>query len=264
LKTIRCGRGLGDSLYLQGVVRHLLSKGQQLTAVSDYPEIFSQLGIKVIPFTRERINIIAHYSMRRGYQETSQFKDCLLQAGITEKAEFRLDWQVQNKKLVHSLKRYRKPIVLVQMVRPPMARTDGFGMSVLPKMDVIQSIIDKLHDTCLIVQIGAGKQLHTFNNIDVDLSDKTSIKDLLDIASQCDAMLGYPSYMIPLAESFDKPALFVWSHKALASGDQVIRTMTPKKLLYKDNRYVIDNWNSDKITEIADDFLRQISSKKSD
>ena len=40
MKTIRGGRGLGDALYVQGVVRHLVGLGQRLAVRSDWPEVF--------------------------------------------------------------------------------------------------------------------------------------------------------------------------------------------------------------------------------
>jgi hypothetical protein len=265
VKTIRCGRGLGDSLYLQAVARHLRQQGQKLRVATDYPEIFSQLDVETMPFNRLHIDIVAHYSARRGYKDTTQFEDCCLQAGISRKTEFKIDWSPVKTALIDSLISHGKPILLVQMARNPMNRTDGFGMEVLPKCEVIQAVIDRIKEHCLIVLIGGGKSLFKFQNIDIDLSNKTSVTDLLDIASCADGMLGYCSFMVPLAESFDKPALFVWSKRSLVSTDQVIRSMTPQKILHKTtSHYLLDSADHASITEKADEFLRQINRTKSD
>lgn len=256
-KTIRCGSGLGDSIYLQSVVRHLISKGQKITAASNYPDVFKFTGCDVIPFTRNNIDIIAHYSMRRFYKDTTQFKDCCLQAGITEKVDLKLEWETVNYALIDELKSNKKPILLVQMARNPMDRRDAFGMDLLPKCEVIQALIDLLKESYLIVLIGAGRHLYQFNHIDIDLTNKTTISDVLDLGLNCDAMLGYCSFMIPLAESFDKPALMVWARKGLKSPEQVIRSITPEKIIYKPSTsYIFDDATIEQLTDKANEFCK--------
>jgi hypothetical protein len=251
--------GLGDSLYLQAVCRYYVGKGQRLKVASAWPDIFRPLGdkVQIIPFTRAGIDIVAHYSSRKAIKETTQFEDCCLNAGILEKVDFRLDWKPINNALIDSLKQYGKPIVLVQMPRNPMGRTDGFGRELLPDCTVIQTIIDSLKHRALIVQVGAGNANFIFKGIDIDLANKTSVSDLLDIASAADGFLGYCSFMVPLAESFGKPALFVWAHRGLRVAEPFIARITPQKILHaKTSQYVMDSWPAEQIAEITDAFMR--------
>ena len=258
-KVVRCGSGLGDSLYLQSVARHLVKQGKKIHVATNYPDIFKHLNVGTRPFTREGIDIIAHYSLRRRFQETTQFKDCCLQAGITENAELKLDWTIENTDLVGELKAHGKPIMLVQMARNPMNRRDNFAMDILPKYEATQALIDTLKSKYLMVLIGSGKQLHEYQNIDVDLTNKTTITDILDLGLACDAMLGYCSFMIPLAESFDKPCLMVWARKGLKSQDQVIRSITPQKIIHKSStKYVIDDYSTEQLTEAANEFKQTL------
>jgi hypothetical protein len=255
-KTIRGGQGIGDALYVQAVARHYVAKGTKLRVATSWPEIFKPLGVEIIPFTRQGIDILAHYSMRKRYKETTQFKDVCLQAGITENIDLKIDWKITNPELVKSLKTDKK-LCIVQMPRNPMGRTDGFGKELLPDCKVIQGIINALKSTYTIAQIGAGEAIYKFEGVDIDLSNKTSVNELLDIASEADMFLGYCSFVIPLAESFDKPALIVWSSKGLRSVDPYIHTITPEKILHKQSsKFVIDNWEHQKITDIVNEFLR--------
>jgi hypothetical protein len=258
-KRIRSGRGLGDALYLQGVVRHLVNKGDKLRVCCDWPDVFRPVkgGVIMEPFTRIGIHVLAHYSLRKRFADTTQFRDCCLQAGITEKVDLKLDWTPLNHALIDSLKS-NKQLIVVQLPRNPMDRKDGFGKELLPDCRVIQKIIDQVKDRARIVQIGAGKALYKFEGIDLDLSNKTSVADLLDVAHASDGFIGYCSFVIPLAESFDKPGLYVWSRAGLKSREPYINSITPRKILEKPcSKAVIDDCQEDEIREAAEILLQQ-------
>jgi hypothetical protein len=244
MRSIRCGRGLGDSIYLQSVVRHMLLKGGlSMQVASDYPAVFWPLGrrVHVVPFTR-RVDIVAHYVMRKQITTTTQFQDCCIRAGIEDAAELRLDWTVTNPDLHARIRETGRPVLVVQMPRSPMGRTDGFGKTLLPDCRAIQRLIDERRDTHHVVQIGAGRPLFNFRGLHVDMANRTTVAELIDIVHAADECLGYPSFLVPLAESLDKPALFVWSARGLRDGQPFIRAITPQKLLHKPatSRFVID------------------------
>ena len=243
MKSIRCGRGLGDSLYLQAVVRHLLLKGGlSMRVASDYPDVFLSLGkrVQVISFTR-RVDITAHYVTRKAITTTTQFQDCCIRAGIEEPAELRLDWTITNPGLHAKIRETGKPVLVVQMPRSPMGRTDGFGKTLLPDCRALQLLLDQHRDTHHLVQIGAGQPLFRLRGLHHDMANKTSVAELIDIVHAADECLGYPSFLVPLAESLGKPALFVWSARGLRDGQQFIRAITPQKLLHKaSSRCVVD------------------------
>jgi hypothetical protein len=256
VKSIRCGKGLGDALYLQSVVRHLVEKGQKLNVACNWNDVFIPLKdkVKVIPFTRENIDILAHYSLRKPF-DTKQFDDCCIQAGIKEKADLRLDWEIQDKEFVNKLKG-DKPILLVLIYRLPMDRLDGFAKELLPNINVIQSAINRFKDTHRIVLCGSGKAINNYQGVDIDLTNKTSVSQLFDLAYISDLMLGYCSFFVPLAESLNKKALFVWSAKGLKSDTLYIKRITPEKILYKEtSKFVIDNWSQEKINEVISELM---------
>jgi len=171
-----------------------------------------------------------------------------------------LDWKIQNKALVSSVKKKAKgkPILLVEMIRNPMNRTDRFGIELLPDLEVMQEILNKLKEHYFLLHVGQGKKLFEFEGIDLDLADATSVTDLIDLAYASSAMFGYCSFFVPLAESLNKKSLFVWSRRGMNSVEPFIRTITPQKILHKrdTSHYVVDNWPQDKIDEVLNDFLR--------
>lgn len=258
MKTLRGGSGLGDAVYAQAVARHLVRKGERIAVRTSWPDVFKPLGdaVRIEPFSRLPVAYLAHYSMRKRFTETDQFEDVCIQAGIREPVELRLDWKPTNHALIDGLRKPGKPIVCVQLPRSPMGRTDGFGGELLPNCAVIQRMIDSLKGRALIVQIGSGRPLFNFTGVDIDLANKTTVADLIDVASAADGFLGYVSFIVPLAESLGKPAMLVWSSRGLASQVTFIKTVTPSKVLHKPSSlHVVDNWPQAKIDEAMHEFL---------
>lgn len=210
MKSIRGGMGLGDALYVQAVARHIIrTRGERLKVCTAWPDVFRPLGdsVQIAPFTRVGIDYLAHYSVRKG-MPTKQFEDMCIQAGIREPVELKLDWPApQNSRLVRELKSQPLPVVLVQLPRAPMGRKDGFGRELLPNCSVIQTVIEALRGRALLVQVGAGEALYRFRGIDLDLANRTTISELLDVAAASDRVLGYCSFAVPLAECLDKRAV---------------------------------------------------------
>lgn len=244
MRSIRGGMGIGDAIYLAAVVRHLVAAGQRLEVCTAWPEIFEAYRdrIELSPFRRSPIDILAHYSRRRSWR-TRQFQDVCIQAGLAPDAvDLRLDWRITDPELVASLKAPGLPIVVVQLPRAPMGRTDGIGHELLPNCARIQQAIDLLRGRVLLVQIGAGRPLYEFSGIDVDLRDQTSVSQLLDVASVASGFIGYVSFIVPLAEALAKPALLVWSRRGLRSSTGFVRQITPEKILERaSSLHVVDN-----------------------
>jgi hypothetical protein len=240
-KAIRSGSGLGDAIYLQSAARHLAERGQPLEVCSDWPDVFRPLGdlVTVGPYRRERIDIKAHYVMRKGNPRTDQFQDVCIAAGIREPVEFKLGWQPLNRELVARVRWGGKPVVVVQLPRKPFDRRDGFGATLLPDCNIIQQAIDRIRPRAKVVLIGKGDALYRFSGIDLDLSNRTSVTDLLDVATVADGFLGYVSFLVPLAESQSKPALIVWSRRGLTDKHEFVRQITPEKIFHRASSHAI-------------------------
>lgn len=254
MRAIRGGMGLGDAIYVQSVARHIVNRGEKLQVCTSWPDVFKPLGeaVEFARFRRDRIDFLAHYSLRKRFTDTTQFDDCCIQAGIGAGVELRLDWPARP----HRLQADGKPILCVQLPRSPMGRTDGFGAELLPDCRKIQAAIDAVRGRVLIVQVGSGKPLFEFSGIDVDLANRTTVSELIDLASAADAFLGYPSFLLPLAESLGKPVLMVFSSRGLESSTIYVKQITPKKLLHLNlSKAVIDTDTDLKIGEAMNALL---------
>jgi hypothetical protein len=257
MKTIRGGMGIGDAIYVHAVCRHYLVRGEQLKVATSWPEVFRFLPVQCIPFTRNGIDILAHYSMRKP-QPTKQWHDVCITARVSVETDLAIEWRPTSC-IGDSLREQAdgRPIIAVQLPRAPMGRTDGFGAELLPDCGVIQKLIDRLRGRALLVQIGAGKALHRFDGIDIDLTNRTTVCELFDLGQAIDGFLGYVSFIVPLAEAMRKPALLVWSRRGLNSRTPYIKQITPQKVLYRDtSHYVVDD-DAPALDEKAELLLRQ-------
>lgn len=259
--SMRGGSGLGDAIYLQSVARYYADAGKDVEACSNWSDVFLPLQgrIKVSVFRKERINCVVHYSNRRGVAGTDQFQDCCLNAGITEPVELRLDWKIRGRgPHVTRVCRDGRPIILVQLPRVPMGRRDGLGSELLPNCQTIQRAIDQLKGRVLLVQIGRGVPLYKFKGIDIDLANHTSVAGMIDVASVAHGMLGYCSFVVPLAESLNKPALLVWSRRGLNARHAFVRQITPAKILHRaSSRAIFDDCSDEELTGAVDGFFEQ-------
>lgn len=262
--AVRGGNGLGDAIYIQSIARWFLNKGHPVEVCTRWPDVFRQLAgnLTISEFRRERITNLAHYTSRKGTPGTSQFIDCCLQAGIREPIQLDLGWTPTSDKFTKVLSS-GKPVIAVSLPRRPMGRTDGFGVEILPDCRALQAAIDAIAGRVLVVMVGAGTPLHKLAGIDIDLVDKTSVAELLDVATVCDGFLGYCSFLVPLAEAQDKPALWVWSRRGLTSQNKFVRNITPQKILHRaKSKHVVDDFAGERIRAAVDSLLVACSSRR--
>ena len=261
---VRGGSGLGDSIYQRPIVEYLIARGEQVTVCSDWPEVFDGTGATVEPFGRERIDVLAHYTAGKANPHTNQWQDVCASAKISEIA-LRFDWPVRNRTLIDRLRILadNKPLILVHGGRTPMARTDGFGKELLPRKEAFAAVLGALYD-CFLVQIGQAAQVYPLA-CDLSLNGSTSVSDLLDLGAACDGVVGQCSFAIPLAEVFDKPALFVWAAWGMeATRHQYVRQITPSKILSKaSSGYVVDDWSAEDIVQATRAFRSLLASPES-
>lgn len=240
-------------------MRHLVERGEELEVCSNWPDVFLPLAgrVKLSAFRRD-VDIRAHYAMRKGISGTDQFQDVCIAAGAPRDTPFILGWSPRNMELVRRVRAGGRPVIAVQLPRAPFDRKDGFGTELLPDCNVIQAIIDTIGDRAKFVLLGKGDPPYRFTGIDLDLSNNTSVSDLLDATHAADAFLGYVSFFVPLAESQAKPALFVWSRAGLESRHEFIRQITPQKIFHRAaTQFVIDDSPVEAIAAAASELYRQ-------
>ena len=253
IKRIRSGRGLGDTLYMQAVVRNLVAAGEKLQVCTDYPEVFDGMPVEFDIFSRHNIDYLCHYTKRK-HERTNQWEDICISASV-KAADLKIDWQIKNPALVNEVRDMAdgRKILFVHGGREPMARKDKFGRELLPDGKAFNKALGLLKDYFRL-QVGDSELLYTLN-VDKNFNRGTSVSDVLDIAASADAFFGQCSFIIPLAESFDKKLMVLWSSKGLKSCEPYIGTITPRKILSKPtSRFIMDDWDDDRIEKEMDAF----------
>jgi hypothetical protein len=258
VKSIRGGSGLGDSLYVQPIARHLVKNGESVTICSDWPDVFTPLvktGLaEVAPFHRGKVTHHAHYTRRKEYPETDQFEDCCIQAGVID-VDMCFDWELVAGKFIAQIRKESggRPIVGVAMPRRPCGknRDRDLGWELEPDWAFYQRVVDDIADSAYLIQLGTGEARACLRNIHLDLGNRTTVVDFLDVASICDGFLAWCSLFVPLAESLSRPGLFVWSHRGLTSRDRYTSTITPEKIFHKGSSTAILDRCTDKELEAA-------------
>lgn len=262
--SIRAGRGLGDSLYLQSIVRYFVETGRRPIIFSDWPAAFEHLGVAVSPFRRSGVDVIAHYVTRKDAPGTTLFEDMCIAANVPRETPLSLRRRTVDERFVAAIlaAARSKPIVMVQQPREPFGRADGFGLDLLPRLSALQRVVDRLKGGAYLVQVGAGPSMGALRNLDLDLVDRTSVAQVLDLAAVASGLLGYCSFFLPLAESLSKPSLMIWSGRGLRSPVPYIRSITPAKILHRPDlsRWVLDECPESEICREADAFLDAVGS----
>ncbi len=251
MMRVRGGSGLGDALYVRPVAEHFVRQGNAVTVMSDYADVFIGSGARVDKFTRNDCMIVAHYTAGKGNPDTTQWDDVCANARVGT-LPLSFAWKVQNQALIDHLKYLAggRPIIMVNGGRHPMGRADGYAREMLPAQQAFETVLGSMQG-CLTVAVGKGDKLYPLQ-ADVDLTGRTEVADLLDIASICAGLIGQCSFMIPLAECFDKPLLVVWASRGLVSETLYIRQCTPQKILSKrSSRFVMDDWQAGDIIDAA-------------
>lgn len=259
MMRLRGPSGLGDSMYLRPIAEEFARAGKKLVVLSNYPEVFIGSGLKIEPFEKLTATLAAHYAGGKARRNTNQFQDMLLSVGLSPDIPLKFGWVVQNSALIEDVRQQAagRRIVLVHGGREPMNRDDGYGTELLPKPEAFLAALDMDSSSCFFVNIGSrSKTLYELPS-HLDLRDRTSVADLIDLGSACDGVIAQCSFAVPLAEIFDKPLLIIWAARGLKSHKPYIAAVTPEKVFTADHSLaVFDNESEERIREVAHAFCR--------
>jgi len=278
INRIRSGSGFGDSIYLQSIVKFLADAKMKLEVPSYFKELIDEIGVRSAPKSKKNIDIIAHYVQRKGHAGTTQFDDMCWSAGKSQAVldhgvqlvdaeghallNMKLIWAIKNRSLVNDIlaKSAGRKIIFLGMPRPPMDRTDGFAGELSPDWRQGQKVLDSVdRSKYYIIQMGKGAKLFEFKGLDLDLTNQTSVSDVLDVGSISSAFIGMGcSYIIPLSESRDKMALTVWSGRGLRSKEPFVSRITPTKIFHEKTSMAIIDDRVEKDRHVMEEFFSRI------
>lgn len=220
MMKIRGNSGLGDAVYLYSVAKHLQDNGELVEVLSNYPEIYEALGCAVQDYDRAlTVDLDCNYCHKKG-------RDSAQMADISEPVGIDLPIRLSR----------TKPTILVPRWGNPMNNKIDRS-ELIPDRAPVQDFID-LHDA-LYIQVGESDQAHSedWDNIDIDLTDRTSVPALMWLYSAVDGVLSTIGNPVAFAEAFDTPLFCVFAQSGFDSNNRFFSTIRPHKVITKETSY---------------------------
>lgn len=245
---ISFNNGLGDQLQAIPVVKEMLRKSKEdITVVTKYPRLWDNI-CPTIPFKPgvkkdKRIS----YIQRRPIQETTQFQDVCIEAGI-KPIELKIDWRIKNWRLINQIKedaflKGKEKVCLYKPIDIPCGQGEDakeMFFDLMPRENVIDEIIEGNDD------------IHFVNIKDFD----TSVGDLIDVAFSVDIMLGQIGHFAPLSEAVNTKSFIIFPSKGRNSKYDFVKYLTPKKIINKPTTVCV----YDDYKNIAKKFKKHVQS----
>jgi len=216
--VIRGLSGFGDSIYLEPLARKEAAEGN-VTVLSNYPEIFAHLPVKVEKFDRcRKCDKVFSYLEGKETPDTTQLADM----GYDCADDFEIE---------------HKPIAIFA------AGYNGMGSrnEMTPDKAVMQRIIDDLRMCGYIVLHIANKSIEKYANVTEIVSQ--SYFETVALFRGADLIVCQQGWGTALAEGLNKDCLVVFADKIRKSPTVFIRQITPKKVCCKKTTYHV--WDSE-------------------
>lgn len=205
MKTIRGRTGFGDSIYTRAGVEWLLRERFDTYRVySDYPEVFEDLDVDVVPYSKNiRPDYDFNYLPFKSRKGTNQWRDMCEFAGL----DIPLETSLKN--------RVPSGLVVIAPLHPPMNGSERAirNMGIDPN--------------------AYKKYCSQFGN-QVWLKDgKYTFRELAHIVNHASLFVCQVGWGLALAELFDCPARVCFAEKMFSCGDTFHETITPEKVISK-------------------------------
>lgn len=254
--TIKGNGGLGDAFYLHPILKYKLKHGNKIILLNDFPELFEDLDLKIIPAASNiPANTIYYrysYCQYKNNSSTNQYEDLLKSANINEYVDFEFPWTVKNDIFTDNIKKMAngRKIFLIAVPYKPFGIKTNFGKEIQFNYKIIQDFINKISNDYFIIQIGKD-YLRKFINCHADFVNKLDIKTYIDLISISDICISQVGNMLPICESMNKKIIIYFSKIALEHDNPFINSITPQKVIVKKElvKYFIDNESLESIQE---------------
>jgi|WetSurMetagenome_2_1015567.scaffolds.fasta_scaffold01426_30 hypothetical protein len=221
---LRGSMGLGDAIYLYPVIKYFVDRGEDVTILTRYPEIFAPLKCKAV---LEKDFLDCSCSARTILPETNIFEDTLIMAGIKEKLPLKFEYQKSVDFKIHTSKK----ICVVRVPTTP-AKGEEDAKIMTPDKSVFQNIINSFRDRVYFVALGQQKNCDIkLSGVDLDMTATDKLADLFAIIDAAEIVLTQPGHFVPIAEALSKKLLTVFARAGLESQEKRFRFTTPAKIL---------------------------------
>lgn len=195
---IRTPLGLGDAIYCWPIIQYF-SERMGVEVMTRYPIIYDNLPVSCVPYDKN-FHLSLHYNKRRS-KPTDQYTDILKQCDLPM-IPFQFDFNYPcSDKIWNVLDQGKKICVVKEPCKAHMHKNKE-GVSVDPDPKEMQKYINKRKDEYFFISVGKAEKFKDRLDIDLDLTDKTSIPDLIQIIKASSLVLTQIGHLVPLAIAF--------------------------------------------------------------
>lgn len=231
-------KGLGDALYVRAVARHLVNRNKDVTVFTRWPVVFDGMPLTIRPLEARndaedlRHVIYCSHCRVNEPQSLNFFTLACKQAGIVEQVELYIDWQVKSRKLVDTIRdkaRGRRVFVY----QSPKRANSAEEASLRPHRSAFNSFVAN-HGDCFRVKLGHSSSVDIDASVpcDLDLFDKTTVQEALDVCASADLLFSDPSFVTVMGEAMGKRFTAMLSRRAAESPSLRARSATPERLFH--------------------------------
>lgn len=222
--------GLGDAIYLYNVVKYYVDRGEDVTIITRYPEVYAPLRCKTVK-PDQFIN--CQCSARTKEPDTNIYEDTLIMAGINDRLPLEFDYAFPYQKDRKPLTDSGRPTCVVRNLTAP-AKGEEDAKVMIPDVSIFQKIIDTFKDRVDFVSVGwqIGCE-YKLNGLARDLSSINDLGEYFKTIDSADIVMTQPGHCVPIAEALNKKLFCVFARAGLESMEKRFRFTTPEKILTK-------------------------------
>lgn len=233
-------RGLGDALLVRVVAMEWLRRGEQVRVFTQWADLFRDLAVEIATGTPYRDGQADVYGCaacmncrRQEMAPLSVFTRSCHQCGLYEPVELDLKWQVTDPTPFGKIRRRAagRPILIYQP--PKIANGEEQALYTPPAADFIRWLDD--HADHYRIKVGHPSAAQEFRGApcELDLFGKTTVLELIDLATIGDLFFSQVCFIPTLAESLDKRSACMFTRRQLSAKSNKVRNLTPEAFLHK-------------------------------
>jgi hypothetical protein len=233
-------RGLGDGLLVRVAAMEWLRRGEEVRVYTYWPELFHDLPVELATGTPYRDGQSDVYGCaacmhcrRPDVVPLSMFTRSCHQCGLQEVPELDLAWTVTNQAPLDRVRRKAngKPILIFQ---PPKIANGEEQELYNPRAEDFNRWLDGRTDYYR-VKVGHPSAAQEFRDApcELNLFNKTTVKEMLDLATIGDLFFSQVCFIPTLAESLNKRSVCMFTRRQLSAKSNKVRNLTPEVFLHK-------------------------------
>ena len=206
-----------------------------MTVFTRWQDVFAGLPIAVKcleEIDRTDLRSVAYSEQSDDMNDRSTFARRCVGAGIKEPVALRIDWRVRNTGLLDDIR--KKAGGRRVFIYQPRKAVKNDAMALLqPERGAFNTFVDGFADH-FRVKLGYPPYVEDDAELpcELDLFGKGNVCDTLDVCTLGDAFFSEPSFLTCIAEALDKPAVCMFTRRAMNS-DTWVRNITPTRIFHK-------------------------------